>query len=305
MAITFRTYRDDVRYGEDYQAVRNFLLALEDLDYPFGRWDWMISHSRLDASGLPKIGMWLNDGAVVGLALYDTVPDGDCFFPLRAGYGFLYGEMITYAEQHFAKEGYVQLLIRDGDVALQHAALKMGYHATQRKDSDATFVIEADNTRYSLPEGFTITSMKETYDVYQYGRVLWNGFNHELNGEGPYAPTLEKLALLKGEFERPNVDLDLKIAVVAPDGSFVSYCGMWQNSATEIALVEPVATDPAYRRMGLGRAAVLEGIRRCGRLGAKKASVGSSQQFYYSIGFGPCGTSTFWAKKSPQNSQST
>ncbi|HBP38077.1 MAG TPA: GNAT family N-acetyltransferase, partial [Clostridiales bacterium] len=60
------------------------------------------------------------------------------------------------------------------------------------------------------------------------------------------------------------------------------------------------ATDPAYRKMGLGRAAVLEAIRRCGVLGARRAFVGSSQQFYYSIGFRPYATSTFWVRKKSQ-----
>jgi hypothetical protein len=37
--------------------------------------------------------------------------------------------------------------------------------------------------------------------------------------------------------------------------------------------------------MGLGRAAVLEGIRRCGGLGATVAFVGTGKVFYTSIGF--------------------
>jgi hypothetical protein len=49
--------------------------------------------------------------------------------------------------------------------------------------------------------------------------------------------------------------------------------------------------------MGLGKAAVLEGIRRVGVLGAKKAFVGSSQQFYYSIGLRPYATATVWKRK--------
>ena len=101
----------------------------------------------------------------------------------------------------------------------------------------------------------------------------------------------------KEEMLRPNVDLDLKVAVVSPEGNFVSYCGMWYDPAVEFALVEPVATDPDYRKMGLGKAAVLEGVRRVRLLGAKMAFVGSSQQFYYNIGFRPFATSTNWKKK--------
>ena len=49
--------------------------------------------------------------------------------------------------------------------------------------------------------------------------------------------------------------------------------------------------------MGLGKAVVLEGIRRVGELGAKTALVGSSQQFYYSIGLRPFSTATLWRKR--------
>jgi predicted N-acetyltransferase YhbS len=69
---------------------------------------------------------------------------------------------------------------------------------------------------------------------------------------------------------------------------------MWYEPGTDYALVEPVATDPDYRLMGLGRAAVLEGVIRCGKLGAKRAYVGSSQQFYYNIGFYPAASGTWW-----------
>ena len=107
--------------------------------------------------------------------------------------------------------------------------------------------------------------------------------------------------MFRKEFERPNVNLEIKIAVAAPDGNFISYCGMWQDNASQNALVEPVATDPTYRRIGLGRAAVLEAIRCCGILGAKKAYVGLSQQIYYNIGFRHCSTSAFWERKNVAN----
>jgi predicted N-acetyltransferase YhbS len=48
--------------------------------------------------------------------------------------------------------------------------------------------------------------------------------------------------------------------------------------------------------MGLGKAAVLEGIRRVGDLGARKVLVGSSQQFYYSIGMRPYSTASEWRR---------
>lgn len=59
----------------------------------------------------------------------------------------------------------------------------------------------------------------------------------------------------------------------------------------------PVATDPDYRRRGLGRAAVLEGIRRCGALGAAVVYVGTAMPFYLSIGFRRLFTLKCWRKR--------
>jgi predicted N-acetyltransferase YhbS len=72
---------------------------------------------------------------------------------------------------------------------------------------------------------------------------------------------------------------------------------MWYEKANRIAYVEPVATDPDYRRMGLGKAAVWEGIRRCGVEGATVAYVGSDQRFYHAIGFKTLYYSNCWVKK--------
>lgn len=71
---------------------------------------------------------------------------------------------------------------------------------------------------------------------------------------------------------------------------------MWYEPVNKIAYVEPVATDPDFRRMGLGKAAVWEGIRRCGVLGATVAYVGSDQEFYKAIGFTKRFDSNCWVR---------
>jgi predicted N-acetyltransferase YhbS len=71
---------------------------------------------------------------------------------------------------------------------------------------------------------------------------------------------------------------------------------MWYEPINRIAYVEPVATNPDYRRMGLGKAAVWEGIRLCGNLGATVAYVGSELEFYQAIGFRKRFDSSCWIK---------
>ena len=291
-----RNYTNIAGITEDYFKVREFLLRLGYSEFVYARWDWMITHGYLDKTAVGKIGIWEENGEIVGIATFDT----------RLGVGYclthpdhwgLKEEMLNYAEEHLSTPEGFEIVIPDTDLRFQDLAARSGYVASQGKESDAVFNIDRTSLDYELPEGFRITTMKENFDLSQYRRVLWKGFNHELKGEGLFSFTSEDELSAKEEMLRPNVDLDLKVAVVSPEGNFVSYCGMWYDPAVEFALVEPVATDPDYRKMGLGKAAVLEGVRRVRLLGAKMAFVGSSQQFYYNIGFRPFATSTNWKKK--------
>jgi predicted N-acetyltransferase YhbS len=83
---------------------------------------------------------------------------------------------------------------------------------------------------------------------------------------------------------------------VAPTGEYVSYAGIWHETANRYGYVEPVATDPACRRLGLGRATVLETLRRVQSEGAEVAWVGSDQVFYKAIGFEKKFQRNLWVK---------
>lgn len=295
MGIRFRNYTEQPGITEDYSLVRAFFIKLGYAEFTYARWDWMATHSYLDKSALGKIGIWQDGTEIAGVATYDCLL-GMAFCLALPEYGYLKNDMLLYAQDNLSKDGEFEVVIADTDLEFQDIAAGLGFIATEQKEYDAVFYLDKTSTSYDLPDGFHITTIKDTYDLYQYKRVLWKGFNHQLNGEGEFQFSKEKEQAVKEEMIRPNVDLSLKIAVVAPDRNFTAYCGMWYDPAAGFAVIEPVATDPDYRRMGLGKAAVLEGIRRVGELGAKKALVGSSQQFYYSIGLRPFATATKWRK---------
>ncbi|SEG91441.1 Ribosomal protein S18 acetylase RimI [Thermomonospora echinospora] len=66
---------------------------------------------------------------------------------------------------------------------------------------------------------------------------------------------------------------DLDWVVEAPDGRFASYCLIWYDGHNRAGEIEPVGTDPQFRRMGLARAACLAALRALRDLGADKAVV--------------------------------
>lgn len=67
---------------------------------------------------------------------------------------------------------------------------------------------------------------------------------------------------------------DLDLVAIAPDGAIAAFCTVWFDDVTRTGYFEPVATVPAHRRRGLGKALLTEGLHRLQRMGATRAFVG-------------------------------
>jgi predicted N-acetyltransferase YhbS len=208
--------------------------------------------------------------------------------------------MLDYAEQHLSgttPEGqhYLQAYVNDIDPEFEALVRSRGYQRSADSDRPTSMLRLPDPfPEIRLPEGYQLKSLQEENNLQKINRVLWRGFNHP--GELPEDGIEGRRKMQSAEEFRK----DLNMVVAAPDGNFVAYAGLWLDPVNRIAVVEPVATDPAFRRLGLGKAAVLEGIRRCGELGAAVAYVGSDQEFYRAMGFEKIYTSRCWMKYLPE-----
>lgn len=299
MRVKQRPYTSQPGFTPDFLRVRDFLKRIYESGYRYGnwlwnRWEWMFSLPYLDETNLARIGLWEADGEIVALATYEEKL-GDAWFSFDPNYGFLKKEMIEYAAAYLAKTeangtSSLRVNIFDQDLAFGEIARAAGFVKTERSEKTAGFIIPDEFAAEKLPPGYSIVSLAEENDLNKINRVLWRGFNHP--GEPPAGEITGRIKSQSG----PDFNRDITLAVKAPDGDFVSYCGMWYDRETDYAIVEPVATDPGFRRRGLGRAVVHEGIRRCGQLGAKVAYVGSGQQFYYAIGFQAWLENHWWEK---------
>ncbi|MFN2242655.1 MAG: GNAT family N-acetyltransferase [Anaerolineae bacterium] len=299
MGITRRSYNGP----DDYWRIDRFLIEHHQPGNADGNWlepawEYMHGHGYLDASSLGKIGIWEDESKIVAVAHYEWHL-GEAFFQLHPRYPHLRQEMLEYAEQNLVgrtkEDGrtYLRAYVNDNDEAFGLLVRAHGYAMDAGEARPlAQFAIPDPFPPIHLPEGFRLTSLAEDCDWAKVHRALWRGFNHE--GEPPMNEA--ELEDRQRMFDTPKARRDLKIAVEAPSGEFVAFCGMFFEPEGRFAYVEPVATDPDYRRQGLGRAAVLEGIRRCGALGATVAYVGSDQPFYLSIGFEVLYTSECWVR---------
>lgn len=285
MAITVRAYA----YPADFDAVGEFLVQHYQPENRDGNWlqpawEYMHFHPQLNREVLSRIGVWEDDRRVVAVAHYEWRL-GEAFYQVAPGYEHLKPELLAYAETHLAEEtdtgqGALNVYINDFDHEMEAIATAGGYRVgTAYHRPMSRFLIPRPFPAITLPPGFRLKSLAEDNNLAKVHRALWRGFDHE--GEPPPEGIADRVIMTSG----PHFRHDLTIVVEAPDGNFVCYCGLWYEPINRYTYVEPVATDPDYRRMGLGKAAMMEGIRRCAAEGATVAYVGSDQPFYLACGF--------------------
>ncbi|MCE7984529.1 MAG: GNAT family N-acetyltransferase [Caldilinea sp. CFX5] len=262
-------------------------------------WEYMHFHPALDSSILEKFGVWEADGEIIALC-HGEWRLGEAFFEFHPAYRHLREELLNYAEAELAGVGgdngrrFLNAYINDNDPAFQSLVKARGYEVqTASVRPLYRFDIPHPFPAITLPAGFRLTSLAEDCDWAKVHSVLWRGFDH---GDDVPMNAVEYESR-RQMFDTPSARRELKIAVAAPTGEFVSFCGLFYEPTNHFGYVEPVATDPRYRRLGLGKAAVLEGIRRCGLLGAHMAYVGSNQPFYQAIGFKKVYNSDCWLKQ--------
>ncbi len=289
MGVQIRSYNRQ----KDFTLVGDFLIDTYQPGEPPSNWlqpRWEYMHylclplRKARQSDLEKISIFESAGHIVGVVHFEDKL-GEVYFEIHPNFTHLKLEMLKYAENHlYAELGngrrYIKAFINDFDTEFESIAESQGY----KKDTDSPTYTSQFNISYpfpsiNLPDRFCLKSLEDDNDLHKINRVLHRGFNH------PGEPREEDIEFRKSIQSAPNFRKDLTIVVEAPNEDFVSFCGMWYEKTNKIAYVEPVATDPDYRFMRLGKAAVLEGIKRCGELGATVAFVGSGQAFYEAIGF--------------------
>jgi len=300
MTTSLRSYN----HAQDYQQVSEFLIRHHQTGNVDGNWlepmwEYMHFHPALEPEHLEKIGIWESAGEIVAVCHYEWRL-GEAFFQFHPAYRSLRIQMLDHAEVNLCgiskKDGrkYLCAYVNDNDSEFLALVQERGYE----KDPEGTrplyrYEIPSPFPAIQLADGFRLTSLAEECDWAKVHQVLWRGFDH-----GEDVPmNVEEFESRRAMFDTPKARRELKIAAVAPNGDFASFCGMFYEPSGRFGYVEPVATDPRYRRLGLGKAAVLEGIRRCGALGALTAYVGNDLPIYLWVGFKKFYNSECWAKR--------
>jgi ribosomal protein S18 acetylase RimI-like enzyme len=135
----------------------------------------------------------------------------------------------------------------------------------------------------SLPEGFAIRPLAGAQEVDAYVALHRRAF----------ASTSMTAAWRARTLRMPCYEPELDLVATAPDGRLAGFCVGWLAPERQIAQIEPVGVDPEFQGLGLGRALLLEMLRRFAAHGAGQAQVETessrspARSFYEAIGFRP------------------
>lgn len=284
----------------DFLRIREFLSQSyhatgELLNWRIERWNWSRYHPMMFDPKLfqgsaeantrfweAAVGIWEDaDGGIVGVVNVETPQYGEAWFQRWPGADALLPAMLDDAEAKLVDrdKGVLRCYVYEHDAPLQALLRERGY----QKDGthgyyDSEYVIDKAPA-VELPQGYAVRSMAQGGDVALRCKVQGLGFNHP--DPADWCTVLQYKRVQEAPDYRPDLDLYVR----GPDGEYVSCCIVWYDARNRLGIFEPVCTHPDFRRQGLGRAVIMEGIRRVAALGAETAQVGSGQPFYGAIGF--------------------
>jgi GNAT superfamily N-acetyltransferase len=137
---------------------------------------------------------------------------------------------------------------------------------------------------FAPQNGYAIRALGEEAEIPARSWLSWKAFHPDEPDE-----KYEGWEWYKNIQRIPLYRRDLDIVAVAPDGEFAAFCTTWVDAVTKTAVFEPVGTHPNHQKRGLGKAVMMESLRRAQNLGATLATVSSyspaAHALYESMGF--------------------
>jgi ribosomal protein S18 acetylase RimI-like enzyme len=279
---TFRPYQIE----DDYWRMRAFLRQVFELNnrrqrsWHVARLDYARWHSCLNCAHVrleDVAWLWELDGQIIAMLM----PDGgrgeahlSVHPELRTAE--LEEEMLTLAEEQLAAitpDNTRKLCVwaPDQDLLRQGILARRGYAKDHPDEHQWRRRLDGEPTAMPIAPGYTIRSLGDGLELLERCYASGLGFH-----DGDIQVAVENRAdpaWYRNIQTAPLYRRDLDLVAIAPDGAIAAFCTVWFDDVTRSGYFEPVATVPAHRRRGLGKALLTEGLRRLRRLGATVASV--------------------------------
>ena len=296
MIVEPRTYRDE----RDFEAMLELLqagrLAARGSYYVHtGDLSWWLFYTEPDANPWQHIYLWEGEGSqppLMGWALlspewrtFDVFVHPDMHGSSQAL------QMAAWAEARIAGiagevggKNIRTMWVGEGDMELIAHLERRGF--TRSEDSMLQYrrCLEQRVGSPPLPPGYYVRRLAGEGEAPLRAAASHAAF--ELNM--PMPRYLERyLKFMVSPVYRPEMDL----VAIAPEGRVAAFCIAWLDFTNRVGLFEPVGVHPDFRRMGLGKAVLAEGLRRMMAYGMQsaivcaKANNAAAQRLYQAAGF--------------------
>jgi ribosomal protein S18 acetylase RimI-like enzyme len=311
MAIEMRSFT----WNKDFEVVRDFLILTHNLTRSFQNWiPSMFENIKFGPCGMEYrngedeyIKMWEktedSDGSSVSklVAVTFLKPSGDCWIQIHPDYRFVEEEIVPWIEKQKRKiksnetpELELRFYVNETDEKRKSLLRELGYEDAGLNEYDRIRPLDKSIPKCPPPNGFTIRSVDVEEDFVQYKKVQAAVFPH-------CSHMTKRRAKIYSTASFYHKDLDL--VVVDQHGNFAAFCTVRIDPVSRMAELEPVGTHPDYRKLGLARSVICEGLRRlqkyrpCSMCILGAASSEAANRLYESVGFTEKTEVYLWRKR--------
>ena len=291
-----RAYREE----RDFEAMLELLqagrLAARGSYYVHtGDLSWWLFYTELDANPWQHIYLWEGEGSqplLMGWALLS--PEWRTFdvfvHPDLRGSSQVW-QMAAWAEARIAGiagevggKNIRTMWVGEGDTELIAHLQRSGFSRSEGDMLQYRRRLEQRISNPPLQPGYYVRRLAGESEAPLRAAASHAAFESNM----PMPRYLERyLAFMRSPVYRPEMDL----VAIAPDGRVAAFCIAWLDFTNRVGLFEPVGVHPDFRRMGLGRAVLAEGLRRMMAYGMQSAIVcaeadnAAAQRLYQATGF--------------------
>ncbi len=271
MTIKMRAFH----WNEDFELVQNFLIETFNLTKTLLNWIPSRFENRKfgpcgeteyqdEEDELVKIWEEIDESdptskpKIVAVNILESSPI--CWINIHPDYRYLEAEIISDLEDTKRKMGKIDehdvriaFMVPASNTVRIELLKELGYSDLGPQEHNRIRSIDLPIPDYDLPEGFSIKHVDIADEFEKYRMVVGSVFTHCGN-------MTEKLAKIYSEASFYHDGMDL--VVVAPDGNFAAFTTIRMDPVSKITEFEPVGTHPDYRRLGLAKSIILEGLKR-------------------------------------------
>ena len=117
-------------------------------NWHWARWEWLLGHSNLDKATLSQIGIFEEDGTIVGIATHDMRP-GEAYIICNPDFQHIKPEMVKYVEENLTNNGESGIYINAKDEVLIDCVKASGYRVCDQKEY--VLALDAEKANCLMP----------------------------------------------------------------------------------------------------------------------------------------------------------